>query len=67
MRNNLTDVTSMGVYLRMKNLSLFVRKLKRNHKSLGSYAFILEDGGAANSQKYPKRGEEEPRCEEACM
>jgi hypothetical protein len=34
---------------RCLSLSLFIRRLKMNHKSHGSYTFILEDGTATNS------------------
>jgi hypothetical protein len=32
----------------MTNFSVFVRRVKINHKSLGSYAFILEDSTVTN-------------------
>jgi hypothetical protein len=41
--------------MQMTNLSLFVCGLKINHKSLGSYTFILEDGTAANNYLPPAR------------
>jgi hypothetical protein len=43
----------MSVCMQMTNLSLFVRRLKINHKSLGSYTFILEDGTATNNYLSP--------------
>jgi hypothetical protein len=32
----------------MTNFSVFVRRVKISHKSLGSYAFILEDSTVTN-------------------
>jgi hypothetical protein len=39
--------------MQMTNLSFFVCRLKINHKSLGSYTFILEDGTVANNDLPP--------------
>jgi hypothetical protein len=40
------------MYVRVQVINvpvLFIRRLKINHKSCGSYAFILEEDAAANS------------------